>query len=180
MKLARLTSVITFVTVVACGEDEPNVVIPPPTPKNPSVPAAVPSAIDSGQEASNYSYTTVGKRDPFRSYIADLREVARAEDVRRPESTEKFELDQYRLTGLVTGTSQSQAMVEDPDGMGHVVRVGARLGKNGGRVTRIAVDQIIVTEEFRAPTGERIRVPITVRLPRSDTEIIGEQQQADK
>jgi len=57
------------------------------------------------------------------------------------------------------------------------VHVGTRLGKNGGRVTRIATNEIVVTEEFRAPTGERIRVPITVRLPRSETEIIGEQQQ---
>jgi type IV pilus assembly protein PilP len=178
MKLARL---LALAVLAGCGEDEPNVVIPPVTPKNPAA-AAAPAAVDGPTDATagNYTYTTVGKRDPFRSYIADLREIARAEESRRPESTEKFELDQYRLTGLVTGTSQAQAMVEDPDGMGHVVRVGTRLGKNGGRVTRIAVDQIVVTEEFRAPTGERVRVPITVRLPRSDTEIMGEQQQADK
>ena len=181
MKLLRFVPVLALGIVAGCGEDEPNVVIPPPTPKNPAAAAAAPAAPDSAKDsAGSYSYSTVGKRDPFRSYIADLREIARAEDVRRPESTEKFELDQYRLTGLVTGTSQQQAMVEDPDGLGHVVRVGSRLGKNGGRVTRIEVDKIVVTEEFRAPTGERIRVPITVRLPRSDTEIIGEQQQAEK
>ncbi len=181
MSFARaLLPLLLCAALVRCGEDEPNVTVPPPTPKAPTVPTA-PAATDNGQEApAGYSYSTVGKRDPFRSYIADLRELARSSEERRPESTEKFELDQYRLTGLVTGTSQPQAMVEDPDGMGHVLRVGARLGKNGGRITRIAVDQIIVTEEFRAPTGERIRVPITVRLPRSDTEIIGEQQQADK
>lgn len=183
MKITRLLPLLAIAALIGCGEDEPTPAAPTPAAKNPAATPAVPAAppSDSGQEtAGGYQYTTVGKRDPFRSYIADLRELARSSDERRPETTEKFELDQYRLTGLVTGTSQPQAMVEDPDGMGYVLRVGARLGKNGGRVTRIAVDQIVVTEEFRAPTGERIRVPITVRLPRSETEIIGQQQQADK
>lgn len=127
--------------------------------------------------ATEWSYSPIGKRDPFRSYIADMRELARAEDERKPETTEKFELDQYRLTGLVTGTSQPQAMVEDPEGVGHVLRMGARLGKNGGRVTKIGTEEIIVTEEFRAPTGERVRVPITVRLPRTEIEMLSEQTQ---
>ena len=176
--MTRLLLPLLAIACVRCGGEDENQ--PPPQPKPvPKAATAAPAVPDANAQDNTpkYSYSPVGKRDPFRSYIADLRESARNEEARNPETTEKYELDQYRLTGLVTGTSQPQAMVEDPDGMGYVLRVGARLGKNGGRITRIATDQIVVTEEFRAPTGERIRVPISMRLPRSDTELIGEQQQ---
>ena len=116
----------------------------------------------------------MGKRDPFHSYLADLEEQALEEKEHKIEETEKFELDQYRLTGLVTGTAQPKAMVEDPTGAGHVLHIGARLGKNSGRVTRIADDAIVVTEEYRAPTGERVRVPITIKLPKPDAELGGQ------
>ncbi len=177
MRIAAI--VFVGLALVRCGGDDETPVVNQPA-AVPKAAVAAPVVPDTNAAADNnpkYSYSPVGKRDPFRSYIADLRELARSEEERNPETTEKYELDQYRLTGLVTGTSQPQAMVEDPDGMGYVLRVGARLGKNGGRITRIATDQIVVTEEFRAPTGERIRVPITVRLPRSETELVGEAQQ---
>ena len=178
MSIARAAiALLALAVFVRCGDDPEPQGAPIDTSKAKAAVPKAPVPPPPDQTGGGYSYSPIGKRDPFRSYIADLRDLARNEDERRPESTEKFELDQYRLTGLVTGTSQPQVMVEDPDGMGHVLRVGARIGKNGGRITRIAVDQMIVTEEFRAPTGERIRVPITVRLPRTDTEIIGEQQQ---
>ena len=62
-------------------------------------------------------------------------------------------------------------MVEDPTGTGHTLRIGSRLGKNGGRVTRITSLGIVVTEEFRAPTGERVRVPIQIPLPKPELEL---------
>ena len=37
-------------------------------------------------------------------------------------------------------------MVEDPDGEGHVLKMGSKLGKNGGRVTRIFSKGIRVIE----------------------------------
>jgi len=124
--------------------------------------------------APTYVYSPVGKRDPFRSYLDEIREGAEAASQHKLEDTEKYELDQYRLTGLVTGTSQPRAMVEDPDGRGHVLQIGSRLGRNAGRVTRITADGIIVTEETRSPTGERIHLPITILLPKPDLEGLGQ------
>ncbi len=120
-----------------------------------------------------FSYSPVGKRDPFRSYLAELSET-RERTIQRPvQATERFELDQYRLTGLVTGTSRPKALVEDPEGVGHTVRIGSYVGKNGGVITRITSEGFIVTEEFRAPTGELVKVPIAVKLPKPDVEIVG-------
>jgi type IV pilus assembly protein PilP len=162
-----------FVGASACEEEAP----PPPAAtaaKKPAPAPAKPKEADKAKDKDSdapkleYSYSPVGKRDPFRSYIADMRDLAKQDEDRRPESTEKFELDQYRLTGIISGTSQPQAMVEDPEQIGHVLRIGSRLGKNGGRITRIGVSEIVITEEFRAPTGERVRVPITLRLPQPE------------
>ena len=117
-----------------------------------------------------FYYNPVGKRDPFRSYISIMQEknTPKSRRQRQLEDTETYELDQYKLTGLVSGTTHPRAMVEDPTGEGHILQIGSRIGKNGGRVTRITNLAIIVIEEFRAPTGERVRVPITVKLPQSD------------
>lgn len=132
----------------------------------PTEPAAGPTAGDEGPSAPVWSYSPVGKRDPFRSYLDDLAEATEGQSpARETQPTEEFDLGQYRLTALVTGTSQPKAMVEDPKGVGHTLRIGSHLGKNGGRVTRISGQGIIVVEEYKDPaTGKRIRVPITVPM----------------
>jgi len=170
---ARAFALATALAVTGCpGADETTVSATPTlTPPSQVGPAAGSAKAAEEKAQVAWAYSPVGKRDPFRSYLADLEEQATAEQEHKIEETEKFELDQYRLTGLVTGTAQPNAMVEDPMGKGHVLRIGSRLGKNSGRVTRIADDAIVVTEEFRAPTGERVRVPITIKLPKPETDL---------
>ncbi len=135
---------------------------PAPTPAHTTIAAAG----DEMLPKQVWSYSPVGKRDPFRSYLADLAESAQGKTPAREfQPTEEYDLGQYRLTALVTGTSQPKAMVEDPKGTGHTLRIGSRLGKNGGRITRISGQGMIVVEEYRDPaTGKRIRVPITVPM----------------
>ena len=115
-----------------------------------------------------FSYSPIGKRDPFKSYISVLVKDPDGDQDEQISPTEEYELDQYQLTGLLSGTSQPRALVSDPKGKGHVIKIGTRLGRNGGRVTRISNNTVEVIEEFRAPTGERIRVPITIELPREE------------
>jgi type IV pilus assembly protein PilP len=172
VRLAWLVAAMSGVALaVACeGEQtESGAALPKPTLKNAGNGNAANTATANEQpKAPTYSYSPVGKRDPFRSYFSDAKQDNPEADGRVLEETEKFELDQYKLTGLISGTSQPMAMVEDPTGRGHVLKIGSRLGKNGGRVTRVTGDQIVVTEEFRDPTGQRIRVPITVKLPKPE------------
>ena len=150
-----------------CGKEE--AAAPAPAATKTVQKAAAPQQ---AQEAGPlFSYSPVGKRDPFYSYIADLESAQEAVAQRKHEPTEAFELDQYRLTGIVTGTAQPRAMVEDPEGKGHVIKIGSRLGKRGGVVTRISPDGLLVTEEFRTPTGDKVRVPITIKLPQPELEL---------
>jgi type IV pilus assembly protein PilP len=114
------------------------------------------------REAAPYAYSPVGKRDPFRSPLAE--ESGKEKKGRKETETERYELDQYKLTGLVTSTARPLAMVEDPEGKGHNLRIGDRLGKQGGVVRRINRRGIVVREQFRAATGEINTVDIEINL----------------
>jgi type IV pilus assembly protein PilP len=119
--------------------------------------------------AEIFAYSPVGKRDPFRSYLSDLAEQNNAHHPERKlEETEYFEVDQYRLTGLITGISQPKAMLEDPDGRGHVVHIGSRIGKNGGLVSQIAPHGLLIIEETHDAMGKLVRLPITLKLPQTE------------
>jgi len=155
-----------LLALAACGDDGADVSQATETKikrAEENSPTQIATAEDNGKE---YAYSPIGKRDPFRSYFIDLAEQsADSADERKILPTEEYELDQYRLTALVTGTSQPRAMVEDPQNRGHVLRVGTRLGKNGGRVARITNRGITVVEEVTSPSGERVKVSIPINLP---------------
>ena len=161
--LRAATPALLLLVVAGCSTDDATNAATAAT-KAVLPPSAVGPAAGSIKPAGDKSANTW-------SYSPDMEEQAAQDKEHKVEETEKFELDQYRLTALVTGTAQPKAMVEDPNGTGHVVHIGSRLGKNSGRVTRIAEDAIVVTEEFRNPLGERVRVPITIKLPKPETEL---------
>ncbi|MEK7706012.1 MAG: pilus assembly protein PilP [Myxococcota bacterium] len=170
--VTRTLALVCFALAGACEEAGSDAPVPAPKAVlKASAPSAAVAPGTAAEAERPFAYSPIGKRDPFRSYLADLQETEQSTASRKLEETEQYELDQYRLTGLITGTSQPRAMVEDPVGRGHVLHIGSHLGKNGGRVTRIAPDAIEVTEEFRAPTGERVRVPIKIKLPAPDMQL---------
>lgn len=124
------------------------------------------AAAAAASEATTFSYSPVGRRDPFRSYLTQVKERQEAQGQdHRHEDTENFDVSQYRLTGLITGTSRPKAMVDDPNGDAHVLHVGSRVGKNGGRVYSIGAQGVTVLEEYLDASGKAVSVPIQVRLP---------------
>lgn len=121
---------------------------------------------EGGKVTQTFTYRAAGRRDPFRSYLLDAVSRRAAEHAqRRVEETEAYELSQYHLTGVLTGTSQPKAMVEDPTGKAFVLRIGARLGRAGGRVSRIDSTGLQVLEDSLDPQGMRLQVPVSLLLP---------------
>jgi type IV pilus assembly protein PilP len=55
-------------------------------------------------------------------------------------------------------------MVEDPQGRGHIIRRNTRMGRQGGRVSQILRDAIIVTETWTDPKGKITSNAVTVRV----------------
>jgi type IV pilus assembly protein PilP len=125
----------------------------------PIAPKKQASTEDDEEKAVAYSYSPLGKRDPFRSFIelkVETTEVC---------CTQKFEIDQYHLVGIVWGVDRPRALVEDPERVGWVIEIGSYLGKNWGKVTGITSSEVIVTEEYQTIDGELVVNNISIKLP---------------
>ena len=111
-----------------------------------------------------YIYTPVGKRDPFRSFY-------KVEKSPEKEALggilTKYEIDQLKLTAIVSGISSPRAQVELPDGKGVIIKVGMRVGKNFGRVVRIKHDEVIVSEDYRDPVGRKVTNYIHMKIKKA-------------
>ena len=122
------------------------------------------TAIEDVEEAGDYTYNPIGKRDPFRSFIAGERE----DEIRSPTPLQKYDVTDYRLVGIVWGINTPRAMVEDPGNSGHVIELGTYIGKNWGKVTQITSNEVVVTEEYQTIHGELVTNQLVMVLPVED------------
>ncbi|MBI2375449.1 MAG: pilus assembly protein PilP [Deltaproteobacteria bacterium] len=148
--------------VVACESEAPKA--PAAAPEEEVAPIeSVPEdvALEEASEVA-YAYSPIGKRDPFRSIFEEIRK-----EVDETELTElqRYEVDQLRLTGIITGRATPYAMVEDPEKKGHTLTRGTLIGKNWGRVSAITPDCVIIKEEYRDYTGRKVENKIELCLP---------------
>ena len=112
-----------------------------------------------------------GKKDPFKPDA-----VVKAVTAPLPGDLKKalqeglpihsFDVSQFRLIGIVTGSKENQAMVVDPNGKGYVLKPGMSIGKNNGRVTSINAGDVDVVEQFKDDNGRVRRENIRITLPR--------------
>jgi type IV pilus assembly protein PilP len=115
-------------------------------------------------ETPEWSYSSVGKRDPFRSFRAELEKSGGALATRCATPLGKFELEQLKLVAIVTGLEDPVAMLEAPTGVGYSVRRGACIGKNGGTVASVRSGEIVVSEWAIRADGSRDRTQTVVRM----------------
>jgi type IV pilus assembly protein PilP len=150
---------------------------PPPPPRRaaPVAAAAAPKPVTDDEvkplvPSNIYVYSPIGKRDPFQNQAVLQQGFGRAAQnpgrVKTP--LEKWSLDQLRLSMTVTGTATPLAMVEDPDHRGWPVRLGDFIGQNGGKVTGIHRDEVVITETITDhstgrvyPQNVKLTVPVT-------------------
>jgi type IV pilus assembly protein PilP len=82
--------------------------------------AAAPAAAAVAAKAAEpeWAYSSVGKRDPFRSFLTELQRGAASLATRCATPLGRFELEQLKLVAVVTGLEDPVAMVEAPSGVG--------------------------------------------------------------
>ena len=146
---------------VACGS-------PPPPPRRaaPAAPVAPKPVEDDTRPvapASIYVYSPIGKRDPFQNQVVQVGLAHIEVKGRAKTPVEKWSLDQLKLSLTVTGTATPLAMVEDPEHRGWTVHLGDFIGQNGGKVTGIHRDELIVTETITDHSTGRV-YPQNVKL----------------
>ncbi len=164
-RLYLLVFILLGSVLIQCSDkgSSSGVVVTPPQQVQAEVDAG---SLDAQVEEENYVYTPVGKRDPFRPFFLDVK-VLKKSDEKGAALTEleTFDIEQLRLTSIISGIEQPMAMVEDPTGKGHTLIVGTPIGKNGGRVARIKRDEVIIEEEFIDSEGKRIVSKVVLRIP---------------
>jgi len=156
----------------ACGGSAP-----PPTPSQTKAAVAKPpAAAEAAAPALSYVYNPIGKRDPFRSPDAEPAAQAGLAATACTEPLCRFDVDQLTLVAVVSGDANPLAMVQDPLGHGYFVRRNSRVGRQGGKVTQIMSDAVVVTEYFTTPDGKTTANPVTLaikseRLPDQETDL---------
>jgi len=108
-----------------------------------------------------YSYNPAGKRDPFSPLI--VKEDRKALTGERPP-LERYNVYEFKLSGIVWGGFGYSAMVEGPDGKGYFVRVGTIIGQNKGIVKKITKYTMVIDEKFKTISGETDRKEIVLEL----------------
>jgi type IV pilus assembly protein PilP len=155
VKRALLATALLVAIAAACGG-------PPPTatPAAPAAPQKTARAVaDAGVAeivaTQPYMYNPIGKRDPFRSPEDRVLGPGSPDlDKLCNEPLCGFDLDQLQLVAVVSGDANPVAMVEDGQKVGYLVHRNSRMGKQGGKVTQIQRDCVVVTEYFQTPDGK--------------------------
>jgi type IV pilus assembly protein PilP len=163
---AHLLGLTLVAFAAACGDPKPK--RPAPRPQAEAAPAAAATAAQAAPAPARdeWVYSSVGKRDPFRSFLADASQAGPALQTRCATPLGKYELDQLKLVAVITGLEDPVAMVEAPSGVGYAVRRGACLGKNGGTVAAVRSGEVVVTEFALRADGTRDRTQTVLRLPK--------------
>jgi Tfp pilus assembly protein PilP len=160
-----------MIALVGCSEPQkaPTKPASSPVQKQPIVSAPTRTEITKMDErpAPVYAYNPGGRRDPFAPII--VKESKKGKEGDRPP-LERYNITEFKLTGIIWGGFGYNAMLEGPDGKGYFVRVGAILGPNRGVVKKITQNTMVVEEKYKTYTGETERKEIVVELRKKQEE----------
>jgi type IV pilus assembly protein PilP len=120
------------------------------------------------------THTYVPTRDPFlpgtgEDNAVDLADAQEEDplkpDLERPrELLEAFPIDSLDMVGTMGEGEAIEALVKDPDGVVHRVRLGNWLGQNFGQVVAINEDSIELEERVQDPIGKWERRETAIAL----------------
>ncbi len=147
------------------SEDE--MTVNPPAPKqqeNKVEPKDVDESIaELTKKNSNYVYSSVGKRDPFKSYFSDFKILER--DKKITSELQRYDLSSLRVSGILVGIAEPRAMIVAPNAKTYIVKKGEFLGKNWGKISRILPTKIEIIETYKDALGRKILNRQYLNLP---------------
>jgi len=121
------------------------------------------SAVEAAVEVE-YAYRAEGRRDPFESLIKGTEIITTPPKEEGPfvavveagkfSPLERYDLEELRLVGVIDAGASYRGLVEVADGKSYFLASGTRVGRNGGVVSRVLEDRVVITETYRNPLGE--------------------------
>jgi Tfp pilus assembly protein PilP len=101
-------------------------------------------------------------RDPFRQPQMKLANEVN-EGGRVPE-LERFQIEQFKLMGIITGPKKNRAMVSSPEGKIFIVSEEMRIGSRRGTVKQIRPNAVIVEEKVVNILGQEERLETSIQF----------------
>lgn len=129
--------------------------------------AAVPNAPLS-EDAPFTLESAMTLRDPFRR--PELKTAMAIDEGGLIPELERYELDKFKLVGVITGAKKNKALLTAPNGKMHVVSDKTVLGNRRGYIKRILPGMIVIEEKVVNLLGqeERIETVIAIKDPKND------------
>ena len=118
---------------------------------------------DIAQRRSNYRYSAVGKKDPFRNYFGDMASLNKEKKI--VSELQNFDVTDLVLSAIIYGITDPKAVVKAPDGKTYIVKNGSFIGKNWGKISRILPDKLEIVETYKDPLGRKIINKLYLELP---------------
>jgi type IV pilus assembly protein PilP len=115
------------------------------------------------------SFVPEGRIDPFRPFIESLitQQQPRPEVPLTP--LQKYTISQLKLVGIIEGSKEPKALIQDSTNKGYIITKGTLIGPNNGRVVEITSDEVVVVEESTDAMG-RVKEQQTVMKLRTQEE----------
>lgn len=102
-------------------------------------------------------------RDPFRRFTPKAN--ANTDENGLIPELERYELDKYRLMGIITGPKKNKALVlSTVDGRMHIVAEKQRIGVKRGVVKKIAPGSVVVEEKVVNLLGQEEKVETAIEF----------------
>ncbi|HZX60861.1 MAG TPA: hypothetical protein VFF51_03865 [Candidatus Methylomirabilis sp.] len=159
MRYLALGLLLTTGLLVSCSSESPAPTPPtPPRPPQQKVAGAptpgkpgAPGSADAPVNLGPASYTPKDRRDPFHPLVEP------------PREEKALDIGGYKLSGIVWQQRQKQyfALLETPDGLGHILKVNDKLGPNAW-VREITKDAVLI--EMKDEGGQKGGKVRTIRL----------------
>lgn len=172
----RILAIAAAALVAGCssGKPAPRAKAAATAPAQAEKPAPDEAAKAAAAAEGDFVYTGAGKRDPFRSYLAEFTKETSTFTSRCVGPLGKFEIEQMRLVAVITGLENPVGMVEVPGGEGVVVRRNQCIGKNGGVVAAVRTGEVVVTEYRVRADGTRDAIQTSLQLPKQQASYVEE------
>ena len=116
---------------------------------------------------AEFTYVSEGRRDPF----VPLSKIRRPLDDAPTEPAtplQSYDLNQFRLVGLIIGKGAAKAMVMAPDGKSYVLAKGVKIGKNHGVVIDINGGAVVIKEKYYDFSGNVIENLQEITVPKRE------------
>lgn len=148
--------------------------------------------VSPGAEATAYTYSAEGKKDPFNPFIdlhkkekekkaaaakaAAVKTVSsgtKAAEKEKPEFVpplQRYAIEEFKLVAVGGSSTKKVAIVRDSAGKSYTLFHDTKIGINDGTVTEIGNNKVTVTEKIRDAEGKIVIRPVVLTFMKEKVE----------